>query len=386
MEDDLDGEGSIDYPTRGGHSSELSSVPPAVPDWLSAEGIRNPGPHLVASSASPSSSGGGTGMRQTRGSLLDSSARMSQRSALAKEEKKVDSMVSVIDHVEDATAGERSFNFRSWLSADLQQEAVDETPMRRKTRASSVGPGQEEKPASRPEKFRQKREGHSKERNVRSTEAKSLMEQVAFIAAQSRGIMRAQPKQSEQQKLMNEIIFHMGKMAEKVSRLMLIAEPNDEDDEYRSHKSGASSMSPEVAEDKAEQILALLATGETSDELEWKRLEIQSILMAETDHPRKRTNDKRKALEGLALRNNGRSSSTSRLRPDRDTSSTADQPESSADRWSNRSRLHHSYSSKSTGSRDQRHPSAQRSSSLGNVNTVADRDKSSYETRRHSKR
>jgi hypothetical protein len=100
---------------------------------------------------------------------------------------------------------------------------------------------------------------------------------------------------------MGEIIVLMGKMADKMSKLMLATEPPDEDDDDETLKIDGGPMTPDEAETKAEQILSLLAAGDDTYELEWKKQEIKSILTSETMHPRKRTNDKQRALEELAL-------------------------------------------------------------------------------------
>ena len=112
--------------------------------------------------------------------------------------------------------GERSFNFRSWLSADLEQEAQEVVSSRR-DRRPSAGIESQRNGALKSEKVKQKRDTGSKERNARQSEMKSLMEQVASIAAQSRGIMRAQPKPTEKQKLKGENIAYMGKKVDKIA-------------------------------------------------------------------------------------------------------------------------------------------------------------------------
>jgi hypothetical protein len=86
-----------------------------------------------------------------------------------------------------------------------------------------------------------------------------------------------------------------------MSKLMLATEPPDEDNKNTLKVDGGP-ISPDEAKAKVEQIIPLLEVGgDDTYKLEWKKQEIGSILTSETMHPRKRTNDKQRALEELAL-------------------------------------------------------------------------------------
>lgn len=368
MDADNQCEDSTDVTSRCGggvgSGSVRSSILSVLPDLFSSDGKANADPLLIASSVSPASSHAGTPHKKR--SMFDFATKKSPRSRTTDNEEVKDyRKENHHDQIEEATATDRSFNFRNWLSSDLQREAHDleqEAQSLKRERRASARATMQGDVTRRLEKVKQKREARSKERNFKHTEMKSLMEQVASIAAQSRGIMRAQPKQSEQQKLMGEIITHMGKMAEKMSKLMLVTDREEDEEEDETNRSGENTMTAEVAEEKAEQILALLGGGEDSYELEWKRLEIKSILTSETNHPRKRTTDKSRALEVLAL---------SEAHAPRSSSSVSRSVRSSSHTGSStyRSRLSRAGSTRSTGSQGRRSRSTRRSRSIGNDNT-----------------
>lgn len=303
---------------NGVRSSILSAIlPEQFNDMISNDGrTTSSQPVMHSSSVSRSSSGGGTPHRKRRSLFFGGkNAEPEQPATASTSGSQLDSDPPIDpEHKQQQEGKERrrdgsprgdkstASNWRNWIGTDLASEANEQKRRSRSIEGKDVG--------KRLEKVKQKREARSKQREVKNTEMKSLMEQVASIAATSRGIMRAQPRQSEQQRLMGEIIVLMGKMADKMSKLMLATEPPDDDEDQ---KLESAPMTAEEADAKAEQILSLLSAGDDNYELEWKKLEIKSILTSETMHPRKRTTDKQKALEGLALGDkDGESRSSSR--------------------------------------------------------------------------
>jgi hypothetical protein len=353
------------------HDNEsVQYMPPA---YLNLESVEVDEDRNVAKGTSSASIGSArTGTSLTIGSMFDFSNKMSSFGLSGKVEiKKEESTLLNNDNLDDGTTADRSFNFRSWLSADLQREAkeleMEAISLKRERRASerASAAAKAGDVTSRLEKVKQKREARSKEREVKQKEMTSLMEQVASIAAQSRGIMRARPKQSEEQKILGEIITLMGKMAEKMSTLMLITEPKVEEEETHEKNYNDEVMSAEAAEEKIDQIFALLAVGGDAYELEWKRMELRSILTSETYHPRRRTSEKNRALEGLALTESNDNRSLSAASK---SSRYSDMKREFNCRSSHRSKLSRANSIRSSGSRSrsQRESSPRRSSSLGN--------------------
>lgn len=261
-------------------SSILSIIPDDFKDLLSTDGPTSQ-PATMMSSVSPGSSRAGTPRK--RRSAFDF---MSAGKSASGDEKNRE------QNTDETSLAESKSTWRMRLTSDLEQEASSTNLKTNNIEGQDV--------SKRLEKVRERKEETKKVRQTKNREMKTLMEQVASIAAQSRGIMRAQPRQSEQQRLMGEIISHMGKMADKMSKLMLATEPPDEDEEDTSTKSPGM-LNADEAEAKADQILVLLSNGGDDYELEWKRMEIKSILMSESQASRRRTTEKQKALEGLAL-------------------------------------------------------------------------------------
>jgi hypothetical protein len=342
-----------------------------LPDLFSSDGKSNADPLLVASSVSPASSRAGTPHKKR--SMFDFATKKSPKSRRSdNEEEKDDSKENHHDHIEESTTTDRSFNFRSWLSSDLQREAHDleqEAQSLKRERRASARATMQGDVTRRLEKVKQKREARSKERDVKHTEMKSLMEQVASIAAQSRGIMRAQPKQSEQQKLMGEIITHMGKMAEKMSKLMLVTDREDDEEEDETNKSGENTMTAEVADEKADQSLSSIGR--------WRRqLRVGSgnVLRLNRFSHRKPITHVRELQIRVGLSRFWLSARLTHLVLHRAFSRSV---RNSAVTGSStyRSRLSRAGSSRSTGSQGRRSRSTRRSRSLGNDNSERGQEK-----------